>query len=495
MKLTTLIEKLNAAGLLAGRAGLASDVSFEHLTADSRQVRPGSLYAAIRGSQADGHQFIDKAVKNGATAILCEAVPDDAPARYPGTAFVQVVRARAALALAASLWADDPSHQLALVGVTGTNGKTTTTHLLYHLFQALGYTAGLIGTIEVRVGEIVYPTTHTTPDAVALQTLLKEMKEAGVTHAAMEVSSHALDQYRTHDTRYAAGVFTNLTRDHLDYHPSFPHYLQAKKRLFDGLGGDAAAVYNTDDPHGAALVADTTARRVSYGTSGGADVRFEIVRNELRGLTLRLDGEAARFALVGRFNAYNLAAAYATARAIGFNAGPARAALQSAPPVPGRFEQFVTADGKTIIVDYAHTPDALENVLITARDTMTTGGRLWCLFGCGGERDVPKRRLMGSLAERHADVVVVTSDNPRREDPEEILNEIRRGMDAPSRAAWLVDRREALAYAADRMSPGDVLIVAGKGHEDYQILGTQKVPFDDRAEVRRLFEAAHPVRA
>lgn len=492
MKLTTLIERLDASGLLAGRGSRPDEVSFEHVTADSRSVRPGSLFVAIRGGQADGHQFLDKAVKNGATAILCEAVPGDAAQRFPGTALVQVASSRAALAVAAALLAGDPSTDLALVGVTGTNGKTTTTHLLYHLFRHLGHEAGLVGTISVKIGERTVPADYTTPDAPALQSLLREMADAGVTHAAMEVSSHALDQYRVAATRFAAGAFTNLTRDHLDYHPTFQAYLEAKKRLFDLLPAEATAIYNADDPSGAAMVASTPAAVLAYGTAAAADVRFAVRRNELRGLTLDLDGQTARFSLVGGFNAYNLAAAYTTGRALGFDAARVFSALQQVPPVPGRFEQFVTPDGKTVIVDYAHTPDALENVLQTARETMTGSGRLWCLFGCGGERDVPKRRLMGSLAERYADVVVATSDNPRREDPEAILSDIRRGMDQPGRAHWIVSRAEALAFAADHLAPGDVLIVAGKGHEDYQILGTEKVPFDDREQVRRLFGADHP---
>ncbi len=492
MKLTLLAQRLDAAGLLAGSPAGVRDASFGHVTADSRLVRPGSLFVALRGGQADGHQFIDKAVKNGATAILCEAVPADASVRYTGTAFVQVARGRKALALAAALAAGDPSDALALVGVTGTNGKTTTAHLLYHLFRGLGYQAGLVGTVGIRVGDAFREATHTTPDAAALQTLLREMVDAGVTHAAMEVSSHALDQDRVAATRFAAGVFTNVTRDHLDYHGRFEDYVAAKKRLFDMLPADAAAIYNADDPNGAALVAGTRARLFSYGTRLPADVHFAVVGNELRGLTLTLDGHTARYPFVGGFNAYNLAAAYTTGRALGFEAARIVPALQAAPPVPGRFEQFVTPDGKSIIVDYAHTPDALENVLRTARETMPADGRLWVLFGCGGERDTTKRRLMGSIAERYADRVVVTSDNPRREDPEAILSEIRRGMDAPARAAWIVGRREALAFAADHVAPRDVLVVAGKGHEDYQVVGTEKVPFDDRALVRTLFGAEHP---
>ena len=502
--LTSLLDRLTAAGLLVRTYGrIGHDAGFAHLTADSRAVRSGSLFVAIRGGQADGHRFLDKAVKHGALAILCEAVPPDVAdltkgGPHGGTVLVQVASTRAALAEAAALHAGDPSARLAVVGVTGTNGKTTTTFLLHHLFEALGEPTGLVGTIETRVGNERRPATHTTPDPLALQALLRRMAEARCTRVAMEVSSHALDQDRVRGVRFAAGVFTNLTRDHLDYHPGFEAYGAVKKRLFDGLGEGTVAVTNVDDGWGERMVADTAARVVRYGQGASADVRFAVVENALAGLVLDLGGARRRYRLVGGFNAYNLAAAYATAVALGVPSEAALAALATAPTVPGRFEQFVDGEGRAVVVDYAHTPDALENVLRTMRATMATpesghrAGRLWVVFGCGGDRDPGKRRVMGSLAEKLADCVVVTSDNPRTEDPEAILAEIRRGMDDPTRAAWIVDRRAALAYAAAHAAPGDAVLVAGKGHEPYQVVGTETVHFDDREEVQALFGARPP---
>jgi UDP-N-acetylmuramoyl-L-alanyl-D-glutamate--2,6-diaminopimelate ligase len=472
------------------------DEPLGHLTADSRAVRPGSLFVAIRGEQADGHAFLDNAVKHGAIAVLREAAPagsdpDGVASPQPATdsfdyvAF-DVTSTRAALAEAAALLYGDPSREIALVGVTGTNGKTTTTFLLHHVFQALGHRAGLIGTVETRLGDAVRESTHTTPSPDALQALLREMVAAGCTHAAMEVSSHALHQQRVRGVRFSAGVFTNLTRDHLDYHPTFEHYARSKRRLFDGLDRDAVAITNADDETGVRMTARTKARRVTYGQAERADVRFRIAANTLAGLVLEMGGRTQRYRLVGGFNAYNLAAAFATATGLGLDGGAVLDALATAPPVPGRFEQFQTAQGRTVVVDYAHTPDALDNVLRTMRETMPEGAALWVVFGCGGDRDAGKRPVMGQVAAQHADHVVLTSDNPRTEDPGKILADIAAGMDAPPEAQ-IVDRAEALAYVAQRAAPGDAVLVAGKGHEPYQILGTEKRHFDDRERVQRLF--------
>ncbi|MDX1548273.1 MAG: UDP-N-acetylmuramoyl-L-alanyl-D-glutamate--2,6-diaminopimelate ligase, partial [Rhodothermales bacterium] len=376
---------------------------------------------------------------------------------------------------------------LTMVGVTGTNGKTTTAFLLHHLLTALGHTAGLIGTVEYRIGQQALPATHTTPDALALQHLLRQMADAGCTACAMETSSHALVQHRVRGVRYDAALFTNLTQDHLDYHDTFDAYLAAKKILFDTLSEDAAAVVNLDDPAGAQMVADTAARVLTYGTGTEADVRVEILENTLEGLRLRLDGGTRRFRLVGRFNAYNLAGAYGAARALGYGRDETLDALAEAPPVPGRFEQFRFEDGTTAIVDYAHTPDALENVLATIRETQPPGARLWCVFGCGGDRDRAKRPCMAQAAERLADRLIVTADNVRTEPLARIMDDIRQGLERPDAARWIDDRAEAIATAAREAAPGDVVLVAGKGHEDYQIVGTERHHFDDREQVRRHF--------
>ncbi|ARA93735.1 UDP-N-acetylmuramoyl-L-alanyl-D-glutamate--2,6-diaminopimelate ligase [Rhodothermaceae bacterium RA] len=486
-RLRTLIDPLTRAGLVRTVRGLSDDIVIDHLADDSRKVGPGGLFVAVRGERADGHLFIDKAVQNGAIAIVCEAMPGEASARFPGIAFVQVRDARQALADLAAAFYDHPVRALKMVGVTGTNGKTTTAYLVHHALTALGTTAGLIGTVAYRVGDETIAATHTTPGALALQRLLRGMVTAGCTACAMEVSSHALVQERVRGIPFEVAVFTNLTPEHLDYHGSFQNYLAAKKRLFDGLAPAATALYNADDPSGEAVVAGTSARRLSYGRRPGVDLPVEVLENRIDGLRLRLDGRSRAFRLVGLFNAYNLAAAYGVLRALGHDAGAVLDVLADAPPVPGRFEQISFPSGTTVIVDYAHTPDALENVLQTIRALKPPGATLWCVFGCGGDRDPTKRRTMGSIAERYADRVIVTSDNPRTEDPEAIMNDIRRGMEHPLEARWIVDRREAIRAAAAGVRPGDVVLIAGKGHEPYQIIGTDRIPFDDREEARQSF--------
>ncbi len=485
--LKTLHDRLAATGLLLKKQGALGGVRVDHLARDSRAVGPGGLFVAIRGEQADGHRFVDRAIQNGAVAVVAEAMPAGDAGAARGVVWLQVRDSRAALAELAAAFYGDPSRALKMVGVTGTNGKTTTAFLIHYLLTQLGVKAGLIGTIVYDLGAEQREATHTTPDALDLQRMLRVMVDAGCAACAMEVSSHALDQDRVRAIDYDVAVFTNLTQDHLDYHGSFGAYLAAKKKLFDGLAPGATALCNADDPSGQQVVADTAARVIRYGQTPGADLRFEVVSNRVDGLRLRLDGRERTFRLVGLFNAYNLAAAYGAGCALGVDPEAVLDVLAEAPPVPGRFEQIRFDDGTTVIVDYAHTPDALENVLRTIRHTKSPGAALWCVFGCGGDRDPDKRRLMGALAERYADHVIVTSDNPRTEDPEKILNDIRRGMDRPAEALWIVDRREAIREAARRAAPGDVVLVAGKGHETYQIIGTEKLPFDDREEVRRSF--------
>lgn len=485
-----LLAPVRDAGLLVEVTGdLETPVA--HLAHDSRAARPGTCFFALRGAQADGHLFIDKAVQHGAHALVCERPPEPLP---PGLAALAVVTdTRAAMAEAAAAFYGRPSHALRLVGVTGTNGKTTTTFLLHHLFEALGQKAGLIGTIEVRIGERRREATHTTPDALALGEMLREMVEAGCRACALEVSSHALEQERVRAQRFAAAVFTNLTHEHLDYHGSLEAYRAAKARLFEGLGPEAAAVVNRDDEAWSEMVKGSAARVVTFGSGPAADVRFEILENALDGLRLRLDGAVRRFRLAGGFNASNLAAAYATARALGVDRAEALDALAEAPPVPGRLETLRAEDGTIAVVDYAHTPDALENVLRTVREMKPERAALTVVFGCGGERDRSKRPVMGRLAERLAERVVLTSDNPRGEAPEAILREIEAGMLAGP-AAVLPERAEAIAWAAATAAPGDVIVVAGKGHETEQIVGRERRHFDDREEVRRAFRARTPRR-
>lgn len=489
--LSALLDRLEQADLLLATQGSFDihKVSIDHLANDSRKVGSGGLFVAIHGEATDGHLFIDKAVQNEAIAVVCEVIPEGVLRHAPGVAFVQVQDGRAALAELAAAFYGDPAHQLKMVGVTGTNGKTTTAYLIHHLLSTLGEKTGLIGTIEYRFGGGPVPATHTTPDTIDLNRMLREMVSAGCTTCVMEVSSHALAQHRVRAIPFEVGLFSNLTRDHLDYHRTFDEYLAAKKILFDLLSPESVALYNIDDPAGEKIVADTQAQTISYGQSEHADYVVDVLGNGVTGLRLRIDGSARTFRLVGLFNAYNLVAAYGAGRALGYDREVVLDVLAQAPPVPGRFEQYVFQDGTTVIVDYAHTPDALKNVLKTIRQTKTPESALWCVFGCGGDRDPTKRSIMGQIAEEYADHVVVTADNSRTESIDQILAHIREGMANPGAARWIEDRRAAIQEVAHHASAGDVILIAGKGHEPYQIIGTERFHFDDREEVQRLFQA------
>ena len=489
-----LRDRLQEASLLgAVRSGTEaprpSQLRLDHLADDSRKVRDGGGFIAVRGTDADGHDFIEGAADNGAQLVVCETVPDEARTRFPRTLFVRVSDSRAALAHLAATFYGDPATALRLVGVTGTNGKTTVAFLVHHLLNALGESTGLISTIEVRTGVIATNATLTTPGTLALHRTFRRMVDDGCQACAMEVSSHALDQRRTHAVDFDTAVFTNLSSEHLDYHDSMADYRDAKKRLFDDLDAGGTAVVNADDEAKAAMVADTKAGVVTYGVHDPtADIKVNVLRSTIDGLRLTIDGHERAFRLAGRFNAYNLAAAYGAARSLGYGAAEALDALAEVPPVPGRFETLRFEDGTTVVVDYAHTPDALENILQAIRATTTRpSATLWCVFGCGGDRDASKRRTMGTVAEHYADRLIVTSDNPRTEEPEAIMNDIRRGMSQPGDVQWIVDREAAIRTAAAQAAPGDVVLIAGKGHETYQQIGSEKRPFDDRAMARRYF--------
>jgi UDP-N-acetylmuramoyl-L-alanyl-D-glutamate--2,6-diaminopimelate ligase len=462
-------------------------IEIRHLTDDSRAVEPDGAFVAIQGTEADGHTFIESAVQAGAQLVVCETVPEAAAERFSDTVFVHVNDSRVALAEMAAALYDDPADALRMVGVTGTNGKTTVAFLLHHLLDALGETAGLISTIEVRTGADTDEAALTTPGPVELQRTLRRMVDHDCTACAMEVSSHALDQDRVHGIDYEVGIFTNLTVDHLDYHGTPLAYRLAKKKLFDELGPGATALYNMDDEAGPTMVVDTAATLVSFALDRDADIQPEIRESGLDGLRLSIAGRECPVRLAGRFNAYNVAAAYGTGRALGHDADAVIDALADAPPVPGRFEQLFFEDGPTVIVDYAHTPDALEHILQAVREMVPAGTTLWCVFGCGGDRDSSKRRTMGSIAEQQADRVIVTSDNPRTEEPEHILNDIRRGVSRPNDMHWIVDRETAIRTAAEGAGPDDVVVIAGKGHETHQVVGTENRPFDDRDIARKYF--------
>jgi len=499
-RLGALAATVKAAGLLASPLDAEwTDVEITSVVHDSRQAGPGALFGALSADTTqgrDGHTFIDAALAQGAAAALVSdgwwteasvPVPLGKGERLRGAAFVSTTDTRAALAEVANAFYGLPGRQLALLGVTGTNGKTTTVFLIHHLLTALGETAGLVGTIENRIGAERYATAYTTPESPDLQRFLRACVDGGCTAVAMEASSHglALDRVRTLD--FDVAVFTNLTQDHLDFHPTFEAYRDAKKSLFDRLDASSTAIVNADDPAWRELTTDSAAHIVTFGTSEDADVRVEVLDNAVTGLRLRLDGHERTFQLAGRFNALNLAAAYAVGRALGHDASSVLDALATAPGVPGRFETVRSADGVLGVVDYAHTPDALDNVLATAAEIVPKGNDLWAVFGCGGDRDAGKRPMMAAVAADHADRVVCTSDNPRTEDPDAILDDVIAGLRQPDAATRIADRQLAIQYAAEHARAGDVIVVAGKGHETYQIVGTMKRDFDDREVLRDAF--------
>ena len=491
-----LRQRLQTAGLLrvvrrGDEAPRPNDVRLDHLADDSRKLRVDGGFIAVRGTEADGHSFIDNAIQNGAQLVVCETVPDGVRTRHPHVLFAQVTDSRRALAELAAEFYGNPADELRVVGVTGTNGKTTVAFLVHHMLDALGEPTGLLSTVEVRTGVVATNATLTTPGPLELHRTFRRMVDDGCSSCAMEVSSHALDQDRVHTVGYGTAVFTNLTADHLDYHESPTAYRDAKKKLFDGLEADATAVVNADDEASPAMVEDTQARILTYGLRTIADVPVQVLDSTIDGLRLRVDGHEKSFRLAGRFNAYNLAAAYGTGRALGYDGDAVLDALAQAPPVPGRFETLRFDDGTTVVVDYAHTPDALENILQAVAATTDADAALWCVFGCGGDRDRSKRRVMGTVAEHYADRLIITSDNPRSEEPEDIMNDIRRGMDRPGDAQWIVDREAAIRAAAEQCAPGDVVLIAGKGHETYQTIGTEKRSFDDRDVAHTYFSAQH----
>ncbi|MEF8816848.1 MAG: UDP-N-acetylmuramoyl-L-alanyl-D-glutamate--2,6-diaminopimelate ligase [Salinibacter sp.] len=489
---STLRRRLQKADLLdhtiaGAKAPDPDTLVLDGLTDDSRAVTPGGGFVAIRGEEADGHSFIDMAVEHGARLVLCEAVPEQARRRFPEAVFARVANTRTALAEGAAALYGDPADALRLVGVTGTNGKTTVAFLVHRLLKMLGTTPGLLSTIEVRAGDQATAPDLTTPGPLVLHRTLRRMVNAGCTACAMEVSSHALDQDRVHGLDYEVAIFTNLSVDHLNYHDTPAAYRAAKKKLFDGLSPDATALYNADDEEGPAMVADTDADVVSFALDGAADIEATVLEARIDGLRVRLDGRERDVRLAGRFNASNLAAAYGAGTALGYAPDAVADALAEAPPVPGRFEPLRFDDGTTVIVDYAHTPDALENILRAVRDTTPEDAALWCVFGCGGDRDPSKRPTMGRIAEQRADRTIVTSDNPRTEAPVAILRDIRHGVERPESMRWIVDREEAIQAAADAARPGDVVVIAGKGHEATQTIGTDTRSFDDREMARRYF--------
>ena len=483
MKLNKILQGID---VVAASGDLTREIS--GLTFDSRTCTDGSLFIAVPGTAVDGHAFIAKAVEAGAAAVIYQ---NELPA---GTAtgnavLVKVADSRRALALAADNWYDHPSGKLNLVGITGTNGKTTTVTLLYNLFTQLGWSCGLLSTIANYIDGERIAATHTTPDPIELNALLARMVEKGCNYCFMEVSSHSIDQERIAGLTFKVGIFSNLTHDHLDYHKTFIAYRDCKKRFFDELPKDAFALTNIDDRNGEVMVQNTRAQVRSYACKRMADFRCKIVEESLEGMLVSLDGTQVWTRFIGAHNAYNILAVYSTAVLLGAKPEEVLVQISALGPVAGRLEYQKGGNDLTGVVDYSHTPDALENALKTLRD-VCRDRCLVCVFGCGGDRDRTKRPEMGVIAAKYADRVVVTSDNPRTEQPEAIIQEIRAGMDTAARAKslFITDRREAIRTALMTAPEGAVILVAGKGHEDYQIIGTTKTHFDDKEVIAETFE-------
>ena len=459
-------------------------VAVGRLEFDSRKVVPGTLFFATRGTQADGHAYIPAAAAAGAAAVVCEELPAERPA---GVTFVQVPDSTVALGQVASAFYGHPSRRLKLVGVTGTNGKTTTATLLYRMFRRLGYKAGLISTVVYCVDDREIPSTHTTPDSIRLNAMMAEMVEAGCDYCFMEVSSHSLVQHRTAGLASVGGIFSNITHDHLDYHKTFAEYIRAKKLFFDGLPAGAFALTNADDRNGMVMVQNTKATVKTYALQSFADFRCRIVETLLDGMLLNLDGSEVWVKFLGRFNAYNLTSVYATALLLDARRDEVLRIPSDLTSVDGRFEPIHSKEGVTAIVDYAHTPDALQNVIGTINEIRKKDQRLYVVVGCGGNRDATKRPEMAKIAVDGSDMAVLTSDNPRLEEPGAIIEQMKSGLEPGARYLAITDRREAIKAAVALARPGDIILVAGKGHETYQDVGGVKHHFDDREEVRAAF--------
>lgn len=454
---------------------------------DSRRVETGFLFVAIKGIQVDGHKFIDKAIELGAIVIVCEVLPES-PNHL--VTYVTVKETSQALGLICANFYGNPSRKLKLVGVTGTNGKTTVVTLLFQLFTAMGKKCGLLSTVENRITDTVLPATHTTPDPIQINKLLVQMLEAGCTHAFMEVSSHATAQGRIGGLQFTGALFTNITHDHLDYHHTFETYIRAKKIFFDGLSSDAYALINVDDKRGMVMLQNTKARKYTYGLKKMADYRTKIISNTLDGLELAFDNKNVWFRLIGDFNAYNLLCVYSAAVLLGEDAEEVLLRLSSLTGAVGRFERVMPGTKFTAIVDYAHTPDALKNVLETITNFRSGTDQVITVVGCGGNRDRSKRPLMAAIACKYSTKVIFTSDNPRDEDPKEIIKEMQQGVGPADakKTLVMVDREEAIKTACMMAKEKDIILVAGKGHETYQEIKGVKRPFDDREVVGRMLK-------
>ena len=478
MKLNELLRNIKNVALTG-----SDNVEITGVNIDSRRIATGQLFVAMRGTQVDGHRFITKATEQGAAAVLCEELPE---VLSEGVTYVKVPSTEDVVGHVATAFYGNPSEKLKLVGATGTNGKTTIATLLYNMFRKLGYKCGLLSTVCNYIEEEVVPADHTTPDPIELNRLLAQMVDAGCQYVFMECSSHAIAQKRIGGLKFSVGIFTNLTRDHLDYHKTFENYRDAKKAFFDMLPKGSYAIINADDKNGNVMVQNTKATVKTYSTRQMADYRARLIECHFEGMYLEIDGHEVGVQFIGKFNVSNLLAVYGTARVLGEKPEDILIALSTLGSVSGRLEPIRSADGFTAIVDYAHTPDALENVLNAIHEVLDGRGKVITVCGAGGNRDKGKRPLMAKEAARQSDRVIITSDNPRFEDPQEIINDMLSGLDRQQmkKVLSIVDRREAIRTACMMAQKGDVILIAGKGHEDYQEIKGVKHHFDDKEVVR-----------
>ena len=485
MKLSELLKNIKTIDIQG-----SADIDITGVNIDSRRIEKGHLFVAIKGTQTDGHKFIPKALELGAAAVLCEDMPTE---KQQGVTYVQVASTESAVGPVATLFYGDPSSKLKLVGVTGTNGKTTIATLLYNMFRKFGHKCGLLSTVCNYIEGEAIPTDHTTPDPIELNQLLGRMVEAGCEYAFMECSSHAIQQQRIGGLKFAGGLFTNLTRDHLDYHKTFENYRNAKKLFFDGLGKDAFAITNADDKNGLFMVQNCKAQVKTYSTRSMADFKARIIECHFEGMYLEIDGREVGVQFIGKFNVSNLLAVYGAAVMLGKQPEDILVILSTLKSVSGRLEPVRSAEGITAIVDYAHTPDALENVLNAIHEVLDgKGGQVITVCGAGGNRDKGKRPLMAQEAVEQSDKVIITSDNPRFEEPQDIINDMLAGLNAQQmkKVLSIADRREAIRTAVMLAQKGDVILIAGKGHEDYQEIKGVKHHFDDKEVVREIFGEA-----
>jgi UDP-N-acetylmuramoyl-L-alanyl-D-glutamate--2,6-diaminopimelate ligase len=472
---------------LEGISG-STDVVINDLQIDSRKVKKGSLFIAVKGTLSDGHVYIDKAIEKGAVAILCESFPSSLK---EGISYVRVKNSAEAAGQASHNFYDQPSHKFKLIGVTGTNGKTTIATLLYKLFSVLGYKAGLVSTVENKIGDKLIPSTHTTPDPVSLNFLLSQMADEGCTHVFMEVSSHAVDQRRIAGLKFTGALFSNITHDHLDYHVTFDAYIKAKKKFFDDLDTDAFAITNADDKRGLVMLQNTEAKRYTYSLKTVADFKGKILENLLTGLVMTINDQEVHFRLIGEFNAYNLLAVYGAAVCLGEEKQHVLQGLSNLTGAEGRFDYIISPNEKVLgIIDYAHTPDALVNVLATIKKLRKGHEQVITVVGCGGDRDKTKRPVMGEVACAHSDKVIFTSDNPRTEDPAAILADMETGLNTAAKRKFIsmADRKQAIKTAVSMARAEDIVLVAGKGHEKYQDINGVKNYFDDKEVLKEMFE-------